>query len=253
MATDMQRVANTLLWFIYLCLLAVLLPHTAWAFAQHEPETARTFLGQPLIAWAAALTFEGAIAALTYKAARHIEAVPRYKDPWRRWRSRYLNVYFAGLLLAVAVSTLANWSHAVEFARTVKVAQQHEALTGILPIVFGGVLPIVSLTFAHILADIGDAEEVVNEKLAEAQARRREAEAEVRRLSEQLQRLSARLGEAEDLILRIFAEDKKQRILAIKERWPALPNTAVAIIAESSPSYVSEVLNGKRGKAGQAR
>ena len=41
----LNRWINPLLWVIYLALLAVLLPHTAWAFAVFEPD------GQRLVAW----------------------------------------------------------------------------------------------------------------------------------------------------------------------------------------------------------
>jgi hypothetical protein len=71
---------NTLLWVIYLALLAVLLPHTAWAFSRFEPQTAG-WLGIPwgiVTAWAAAFAFEAAIAALTHRLARRIEHTPRY-------------------------------------------------------------------------------------------------------------------------------------------------------------------------------
>lgn len=52
---------------------------------------------------------------------------------------------------------------------------------------------------------------------------------------------------------RVSCGVQRERILAIKERWPALPNTVVTIIAESSPSHVSEALNGKRRKGDKAR
>jgi hypothetical protein len=72
--------SNILLWAIYLSLLAVLLPHTAWAFARFEPPGNGT-LGiawGAITAWAAAFAFEAAIAALTHKLAKHIESTPRY-------------------------------------------------------------------------------------------------------------------------------------------------------------------------------
>ena len=60
---------NNLLWIIYLALLIVLLPHTAWAFSRFE-SPAMGWLGIQwglVTAWAAAFAFEAALAALTHK------------------------------------------------------------------------------------------------------------------------------------------------------------------------------------------
>lgn len=68
--------SNILFWTIYLALLAVLLPHTAWAFAHFEPRDA-SWQGVSwgmVTAWAAAFAFEAAIAALTHKIAKHIDS-----------------------------------------------------------------------------------------------------------------------------------------------------------------------------------
>jgi hypothetical protein len=60
--------SNMLLWAIYLALLVVLLPHTAWAFGRFESPA----VGWLNIRWgmvtagAAAFAFEAAIAALTH-------------------------------------------------------------------------------------------------------------------------------------------------------------------------------------------
>ena len=72
--------SSKMLWIIYLALLAVLLPHTAWAFARFESPSAG-WLGVSwgiVTAWAAAFAFEAAIAALTHKLARRIGTTPRY-------------------------------------------------------------------------------------------------------------------------------------------------------------------------------
>ena len=47
----------------------------------------------------------------------------------------------------------------------------------------------------------------------------------------------------------LFAQEKSRRILAIVQRWPRLPAASVAVLAEASPSYVSEVL--AEAKAGR--
>ncbi len=49
------------------------------------------------------------------------------------------------------------------------------------------------------------------------------------------------IAAAGDLVARLFAEDFR---LAAAERWPELPAASIAIIANASPGYVSEVLRG---------
>jgi hypothetical protein len=46
----------------------------------------------------------------------------------------------------------------------------------------------------------------------------------------------------------LFAEEKRQRILAAAEHWPELPASSIAIITSASPGYVSEVLKGENGR-----
>ncbi len=53
---------NRILWAVYLSLLGVLLPHTAWAFHNFEPENEAGKIS--LVAWTAAFAFEASIAAL---------------------------------------------------------------------------------------------------------------------------------------------------------------------------------------------
>jgi hypothetical protein len=228
---------NRLLWFIYLALLAVLLPHTAWAFAVFEPA------GQAGIAWSAAFAFEASIAALTYKLIARIEAAPRRKSQWKQWRHAYLNVYAGGLLVSVAVSALANWSHAVEFGTTTAVVRQYPVLSGFLPIAFGAILPGVSFAFAHVLADVAATELESDPELDRAKAIVVDLRRQLRDAEQRAASAETRFAAAGDLFVRLAAESKRDRILAAAERWPQLPASAIAVIAESSPSYVSEVLN----------
>lgn len=235
----MNRYINILLWVIYIALLAVLLPHTAWAFAVFEPT------GQGLIAWSAAFAFESAIAALTYKLIQRIEAVPRRRSAWKRWRYAYLNVYAGGLLVAVAVSALANWSHAVEFGQPTAVVARFSVLSGILPVAFGAILPGVSFIFAHVLADVSGNDIEEDAELTQAKQQLADLRRQLRQTEQRATAAEQRFGAAGDLFARLFAEEKRQRILAVSERWPQLPASAIAIIAEASPSYVSETLKGE--------
>ena len=153
--------SSLLLWAIYLALLAVLLPHTAWAFSHFESPTAGWLRIQwgILTAWAAAFAFEAAIAALTHKLAKRIETTPRYTSGnvfLRRLSFQYLNSFGAGLFVALVVSALANFGHAVEFGQDFAIFAQYNVSPMIYSLAFGGILPLVSLLFARILADTID-------------------------------------------------------------------------------------------------
>jgi hypothetical protein len=203
---------NRILWGVYLALLGVLLPHTAWAFGRFESDNAGLFgfkWGQA-IAWLAAFAFEAAIAALTSKLAKHIETTPRYSSgnvALRKFSYRYLNAYSVGLSVA-----------------------------------FGAILPLVSLLFVLVLSNVTETEQGEDEVLVEAKATIRELRKELRTAEARASDAETRFGAAGDLFARLFAAEKRVRILAVAETWPALPQSSVAKIAESSPAYVSEVL-----------
>jgi hypothetical protein len=110
---------NRILWAVYLSLLGVLLPHTAWAFQNFEPETEAG--GNSVVAWTAAFAFEASIAVLMHKLSGHIDRTPRRLLAWAKFQYRYLNAYSLGLLAAIAVSSLANLAHAVEFGRSMAI------------------------------------------------------------------------------------------------------------------------------------
>ena len=246
--------SSKMLWIIYLTLLAVLLPHTAWAFARFESPSAG-WLGVSwgiVTAWAAAFAFEAAIAALTHKLAEHIGTTPRYtagRVLLRRVSYQYLNAYAAGLFVALGVSALANFAHAVEYGREFAIFGRYNIPPLLYSFTFGGILPLVSLLFARILGDAAEAEAVANPELTKAKQAIKELQSELdaaeMRISDAKARAVAaeqRFAAAGDLFARLFAEEKRQRILAASERWPELPAASVAIIASASPGYVSEVL-----------
>jgi len=246
---------NNLLWLVYLALLIVLLPHTAWAFSRFE---APNSLGA-IVAWAAAFAFEASIAGLTHKLAKHIEGTPKRLRSYHRFTYRYLNAYSAGLVTALAVSILANLAHAVEFGQSLAIFTSWGIPFAAYAVAFGAVLPLTSLLFARVLSNVTDADDGPNpeldaannligqlrSQLRSAEAARQVAEANALRAEEQARTAEVRFNAAGDLFARLFTAEKRQRILTAAETWPRLPASAIAIIAESSPSYVSEVLAGK--------
>lgn len=242
---------NTLLWLVYIALLAVLLPHTAWAFGKFEPSTG---LG-PFVAWAAAFSFEAAIAVLTHKLARHIEATPKRLRGPAQFVYRYANAYALGLVVALGVSVLANLAHAVEFGSAIVIFAQWGIPSWAYSLAFGAVLPLTSLLFARVLSNVSESEDAADPELERANAEIKELRRSLRQAEAAAQAAEAARAEAEtrfaaagELVARLFDGEKRQRILAARATWPQLPAAAIAIIAASSASYVSEVLAESEGQ-----
>ena len=230
--------STVLLWAVYLALLGVLLPHTAWAFGQFEPD------GWIGLGWIAAIAFEGAIAAFTWRFKERIEATPGYRSgnvSWRKFKYRYLHVYSLGLLVAIGVSSLANWAHSVEYSQAFTVFERYRIPPLLYTIAFGAILPMCSLLFARILADVQDSEQDVDSESAAVKQDNTQLRRELRETERRLQRAE----DAARLLLELTAEDKAQRILAAHGQWPELSQVALAQIAGASPSYVSQILTTK--------
>jgi hypothetical protein len=253
------------LWVVFIGLLLVLLPHTAWLFRQFEPAAEPGKLDWGWItAGAAAFAFEASIAVLIHKLAKHIEDGPkrfpsgpkRFTD-WPKIKYRYVNSYFIGLVLALSVSTLANLAHSVEFGKPLAIFTAWGIQAKVYQIAFGGVLPVVSLLFARVLSNVSESEDIPNPELEAANAQIKELRSklkeagstitEYRRIIDETEQRAhdadERFAAAGELFARLFNEEKRQRIMAARQTWPELPASAVAIIAGCSPSYVSEVIN----------
>ncbi|MCK6625577.1 MAG: hypothetical protein L6R45_10425 [Anaerolineae bacterium] len=261
--------SHHLIWLIYLLLLGVLLPHTAWAFAKFEPE------GYELVAWGGAFAFEAAIAVLTHRLAKHIETIAKIKSAWRKFTARYLNAYGGGLAIAWLVSTLANLAHSVEFGQTLKIFEAYDLPAPVYAIAFGAILPTTSLLFARILSgvieedqtegepnpELEKAKEAIRDLKGQLRQAEEQAKESLRKLQVQLHSTEERANTAEqraaesearfraagDIFVKLMEGPKRDRVLAAMERWPQLSASAVAIITETSPSYVSEVKNGTNG------
>ena len=95
-------------------------------------------------AWAVAFAFEAAITALTHQLAKSIETTPRYSAghvALRRFSYQYLNGYAAGLSVALGVSGLANFAHAVEYGRAFAIFGRYSIPRLRYSVTFGGILP----------------------------------------------------------------------------------------------------------------
>lgn len=251
--SNKQNFTTIILWCVYGSLLLVLLPHTAWAFRNWEPEEAIVIYGEftsaNLVSYVAAFAFEAAIAVLTHKLAKHIEETPKGKRGWARFSYRYLNPISIGLIVSTIVSALANLAHAVEYGRTLKIFADWGIPSVLYSLAFGGVLPLVSLTFARVLSNVVEDEEAPNPELMQAneqiknlRSQLRESESKAKAAEERARIAEDRFGAMGDLVKHLFGEDKRQRIIITRKQWPQLPGAAIAIITEASPAYVSEVL-----------
>lgn len=268
--TNKANPTTVLLWIVYIGLLFVLLPHTAWAFGRFEPvnhiiPVFGLFVWNTgdFTSWAAAFAFESAIAVLTHKLAKHWENSPRrfsvgpkFLPGWPKIKYRYLNAYLAGLLVAIGISSLANLSHSVEFGRDMKIFDVWGISPELYQVAFGAILPITSLLFAWVLSNevhtddqedpaMVEAKKIIGElrrQLRESEARISETEVLVKEAEQRARDAETRFVAIGDLVARLFSENKRERILAVRSQWPQLPIQAVAMIAAASQSYVSEVL-----------
>jgi len=150
---------------------------------------------------------------------------------------------------------LANFGHAVEFGRDSAIYGSHRVPPLLYSLAFGDILPLVSLMFAWILANTAGVEAGANPERTKAKQTIKELQSDLNvteeHLADAVARANAaeqRFGAAGDLFARLFAEEKRQRILAAAEQWPGLPASSIAIITSASPGYVSEVLKGENGR-----
>ncbi len=150
---------------------------------------------------------------------------------------------------------LANFGHAVEYGQEFAIFGRYGVPPLLYSLAFGGILPLVSLMFARILANTAETEAQVNPELAKAKQTIKELRSELQAAEGHLTEAEAkantaeqRFGAAGELFVQLFAEEKRQRILAAAERWPELPASSIAIITSASPGYVSEVLKGENGR-----
>ena len=229
---------NAILWMIYVSLLAVVLPHTEWAFRQFEPGAQSS-----ITSWAAAFAFEAAIAALTHKLSKHIEQTPKRTTTFAKFKFRYLNSFSLGLMFSLGISTMANLAHAVEFGGRMAIFGEWNIPFGVYAVAFGAVLPVVSYTFANVLSNVVESDETEDPALGEL----RSTNANLRRTlhEEQTQRkqAEARFDAMGDVFIKLASADKRERILAASSRWPTMTGNAIALLCDSSAAYVSEVLN----------
>lgn len=234
---------SAILWIVYLFLLAVLLPHTAWAFQKFEPVGAGYLIeGISITSWAAAFAFESAIAALTHKLSKHIEQTPKRIGRLAKFSFRYLNAYSVGLVISLGISSLANLAHAVQFGGDMKIFADWGIPFGVYAFSFGAILPMISLTFARVLSNVVESDSSEDPAVIELREQLANLRKQLRDSEQGRTQAEARFAALGDVFIKLTSPDKRERIIAIYRRWPGLTGAAIALLADSSAPYVSEVL-----------
>lgn len=133
----------------YLFLLAVLLPHTAWMFSLFEPAETSD------LGWAGAIAFEITIAALTHFLAKELAAASdiKSKNFGERLKNELVNIPAFLLLGSIAISVVANWTHAYQNASAVPWGE-FSMVRVIYSILFGAALPLCSFAYAYVLSQV---------------------------------------------------------------------------------------------------
>lgn len=249
----MKITSRHVLWGIFIALLLVLLPHTAWFFAQFENQAPLFLFGYDVsflngfTPFAAAFAFEAAIAALVHRLSEHIEQVKVKAGNHPLWVrkavARYVNIYSLALVIVTFVSCVANYAHAVEFGSPIKAFTLSNVSLPVYAMIAGGVLPFCSLLFARVLSRAVDTEQEVDPELERAKSQLRETEKKLRESEAKRTAAETKLGEYSGLL----ADDKKTKVLTARALWPDLAYSGIEVITGAKAGYISEVLNNKNG------
>lgn len=266
-----KSTTTTILWAVYICLLVVLLPHTAWAFRQFEPIESLAIYGDftvaDLLSYVIAFAFEAAIAVLTHKLAKHIELVKRIyvqrknpdgtytrmPDDWATLKARYIHPISFGLLISTLLSGMANLAHAVQFGQTMTIFTQWHIPQGVYSVAFGGILPLVSLTFARVLSDVTDTEDAPNPELDEAKKSFGEAKMKLRETEGRLKASEERAKLAEDKFsetevrLKVAEEQTKTTEAKLNETEQKLRDTEAKLLEALGQKRLAEERFGAMG------
>jgi len=275
------KISNThLFWAVYIAFLFVLWPQAAWTIDQFQDQGGSkwTILGvsASLLAWLLSFVFEATIAIVTHRLNEHWQELPnRYKaDDMRKKRFAYqwLNVYAVALMVAMAVSAVANYTHVVQFTNaSLLVFAGRPFFVGIYQVLFGLALPAISFVFARVLSTIRLSEQEEDPAFAKAKGELKEANSTIRqlkegiRLTEQHYSVTVRqfedairqtehlLNESEqryravgDVVRWLFGTDlqMRERVRGIRTQFPKLSQNGIAQLLGCSVSTVNDALAG---------
>lgn len=214
---------------LFILILAVLLPHTAWWFEQFEPNTAKW------VTWVAAVAFEGAVYAFTEKVAERITAASRIRSFWKRVAKQYVHPYSLGLFIVTAVSIQANRSHAIVFGSSSPVFDVLNMSVQSGSLWAGAVLPVCSLLFAWVLSQESHTEHEVNEDVQRLETKNKELNRELKRMY--------KLVQTGNEWMTLGSDNKTQRVSTLHKLRPDLNKAELAKFANVSKSLVSTTLS----------
>jgi len=271
---NLPKINNThLFWAVYIAFLLVLLPQEAWTIGQGQDQTGTQWMilgvtASPL-AWFLAGAFAASIAIVTHRLNVHWMEMPaRYKAhdmEKRRFAYRWLNVYAMALIVSMLISSVANFTHVVEFTNTkLKIFAGYPWVIGAYQVIFGLALPGVSFVFARVLSTMQESEQQDDPAFAKAKADLKEANSTIRSLEQRVrsteQDYSARIRSTEhrleeseqryravgDVIRWLFGKEEalKDRIRGIRTAFPALSQNGIAQVLGCSVSTVNDALQG---------
>jgi hypothetical protein len=128
-------------------------------------------------------------------------------------------------LVAVGVSVLANFGHAVEFGRDFAtpaqgrccVFGQYKIPPLLYSLAFGGILPLVALMFARILANTAETEGATNPELTQAKEIIKKLRSDLLATEEHLADAEARANAAEQ-----WPELQQPRLPSLRDPPPAM-------------------------------
>jgi hypothetical protein len=144
--------------------------------------------------------------------------------------------------MVLIISSISNLAYTVEFAGELAVFGAWGIGVGVYEFAFGAMLPFVSLVFALVLSQMAESEAETDPALTEANKALHDVRSALRESERARKIAEERLNTTVDMAKIFTSENKRERILAISQRWPNLPNVAIAQLSESSPTHVSEVL-----------
>lgn len=244
-----QLPRNAGLWCIYILLLAVLLPHTAWMFQQGETAGSKW---STVIAWSAASVFELVILAMTHRFSKHLSSTKgkEYKNGWKEATDKYVNSLAFGAVLAWFVSAYANVAHAIEFGNTsIKIFTAWPWVPAwSYPVAFGAVLPTASLLFAWVLSR--EADEVKQADPTEITELRQYAEALERQFNEAETALDE--GRIDHRKLQQAHDDLQTHTAALEAMVKAIPAWELLTKSEQA-RLIAEIAKKKPANAELAR
>lgn len=273
---------STFLWITYALLLLGYLSHTVWWFSQGQNTG---FWGNSILPLMMGVAVEIGVLSLTKLLVNELVLINE-----QGWNNRtslqqmFTIINIIALVLVAIVSCFANFSHAVEFMRPMKIFEANGY--GVDPfwyhLLSGAILPVMSLCLALTIAGVeisehsNNLENEFNKLTSDYEGALKYNEdllnelnqinAELNQIKNELNQAKQQLKEADDklnqdsrfgkleldkgkrhLITVLFdqAVTKKDRILAAKQLFPDLDNKSISLLCDSSSSMVTQTLNGK--------